>query len=43
MGGGSQKIKIPFAIGIKTAEGIFMKFRIWIRGLLTKNDCFRTF
>ena len=31
--GGGLKMKIPFAIGIKTVGGIFMKFRIWFRCL----------
>ena len=30
-GGEGQKMKIQFAIGIKTVGGIFMKFRIWFR------------
>ena len=32
---GDQKIEIAFAIGIKTAGDILMKFPIWFRCFLT--------
>ena len=35
--------EISFAIGIKRAEGIFMKFRICIRCFLNESHCYRHF